>query len=179
MVAKGISGSREPVADRERNRGGSGPHVELGEDVIDMVGHGALAQVERIRDLLIRLSFREQDQHLVLAGGQVDGQLGGSGRVGRRVMRVAAEEIRDRQLRLVGSHVPPELEFVKAGGATEGKAEGATVRFAPVASLAPKAKATFLLTAKGVKAGDSRFRIEMKSDQVTTPVMETESTHVY
>jgi uncharacterized repeat protein (TIGR01451 family) len=84
----------------------------------------------------------------------------------------------DTNIKVVAT-LPPEVEFVKAGGATEGKAEGATVKFAPVASLASKAKAVFTVTVKGVKAGDSRFRIEMSSDQVDSPVMETESTRVY
>jgi len=81
----------------------------------------------------------------------------------------------DTNIKVVAT-LPPEVEFVKAGGATEGKADGATVKFA---SLASKAKAVFTVTVKGVKAGDSRFRIEMTSDQVNSPVMETESTRVY
>lgn len=85
----------------------------------------------------------------------------------------------DSNVRLVCT-LPPELEFVKCGGATEAKADGATVKFAPLASLAPKARAEWKLTAKGVKTGDVRFRVEMQTDQIgTTPVMETESTHVY
>lgn len=73
----------------------------------------------------------------------------------------------------------PEQEFVKAGGVTEGKADGKTVKFAPLASLAPKARATWTLTAKGVRPADVRFKVQMKSDQIDTPVMETESTHIY
>jgi uncharacterized repeat protein (TIGR01451 family) len=80
---------------------------------------------------------------------------------------------------LVECTLPAEEEFVNTGGATQGKAEGKTVRFAPLATLAPKAKAVFTVTVKGVKEGDARFRIELTSDQIKTPVMETESTHVY
>lgn len=75
--------------------------------------------------------------------------------------------------------LPAEEEFVKAGGPTEGKADGKTVRFAPLATLAPKAKAVFTVTVKGVKDGDARFRVNLTSDQIETPVMETESTHIY
>lgn len=75
--------------------------------------------------------------------------------------------------------LPAEEEFVKAGGATEGKADGKTVKFAPLATLAAKAKAVFTVTVKGVKEGDARFRVELTSDQIEMPVMETESTHVY
>ena len=75
--------------------------------------------------------------------------------------------------------LPPEEEFVKTGGATGGRAEGKKVTFAPLATLAPKAKAVFTVTVKGVKEGDARFRIDLTSDQIQMPVMETESTHVY
>jgi hypothetical protein len=70
-------------------------------------------------------------------------------------------------------------EFVKAAGATPGTASGKSVKFAPLASLAAKAKATYMVTVKGVKSADARFKITMKSDQMDTPVMETESTHFY
>jgi uncharacterized repeat protein (TIGR01451 family) len=73
----------------------------------------------------------------------------------------------------------PEQDFVKAGGATEGKADGKIVKFAPLGSLAPKARATWTLTVKGTKSADVRFKVQMKSDQTETPVMETESTHIY
>lgn len=75
--------------------------------------------------------------------------------------------------------VPPEQEFVKAGGATAGTAEGRNVKFATLPALAPKAKAAFTITVKGIKEADSRFRVKMMSDQTETPVEETESTHIY
>ncbi len=80
---------------------------------------------------------------------------------------------------LVECTLAPEQEFVKAGGATEAKADGKTVKFAPLATLAPKAKAVFTVTVKGVKPADTRFRVNLTSDQIETPVMETESTHIY
>jgi uncharacterized repeat protein (TIGR01451 family) len=79
----------------------------------------------------------------------------------------------------VNCTLPEQEEFVKAGGATEAKAEGKSIRFAPLPTLAPKAKAVFTVTVKGVTAGDARFRVELTSDQIETPVNETESTHIY
>src|SRR5262249_38298167 len=58
--------------------------------------------------------------------------------------------------------VPPEEDFIKAGGATEGKADGKSVKFAPLGSLAPKARATWTVTVKGTKQADVRFKVEMK-----------------
>lgn len=75
--------------------------------------------------------------------------------------------------------LPPEQEFVKAGGAATAAAEGKSVKFVPVPTLAPKAAATFTVTVKGIKAADSRFKVSMKSDQTDSPVEETESTHIY
>ena len=53
------------------------------------------------------------------------------------------------------------------------------MNFAPIPSLAPKATAVFKVKVKGTAAGDLRFKVEMNSDQLTRPVMETESTHIY
>lgn len=75
--------------------------------------------------------------------------------------------------------LPAEMEFVNSAGPTAGTAAGATLRFAPLPSLAPKAKATWRVTVKGVREGDLRFRVTLKSDQIDTVVEETESTRVY
>jgi len=75
--------------------------------------------------------------------------------------------------------LPPEQEFVKAGGATAGTNSGQDVTFAPLPTLATNARATWTVTIKGIKPGDSRFRVTMQSDQTTSPVFETESSHIY
>lgn len=75
--------------------------------------------------------------------------------------------------------LPQEQEFVSSAGPTEAKADGRKVTFAPLASLAPKANAVFKVTVKGVGEGDVRFTVQMKSDQMDSPVMETESTRIY
>ncbi|QNN24817.1 DUF11 domain-containing protein [Planctomycetales bacterium ZRK34] len=71
------------------------------------------------------------------------------------------------------------MQFVSAAGATAGKNTGKTVKFAPIASLAPKAKAEFRVTVKAVKAGDVRFSTKMTSDQISRPVEETEATNFF
>ena len=75
--------------------------------------------------------------------------------------------------------VPPEEEFVNASGATTATASGKSVKFATLPTLAPKAKATFTVTVKGLKTADARFRVSLRSDQTVSPVEETESTHIY
>ena len=53
------------------------------------------------------------------------------------------------------------------------------VTFAPLARLAPQAKAEYRVIVKGTKAGDVRFKVDLISDQMTSPASETESTHIY
>jgi uncharacterized repeat protein (TIGR01451 family) len=75
--------------------------------------------------------------------------------------------------------LPPEQAYVSGTGPTKAKVEGKLVKFIPLASLAPKATAVYKVTVKGVGEGDVRFRVQLESDQIKTPVMETESTHIY
>ena len=75
--------------------------------------------------------------------------------------------------------LPDEQEFVSATGPTKETAKAKEVAFAPLATLAPKAKVTYRVVVKGTKAGDVRFKVTLKSDQMDTPSGETESTHIY
>jgi uncharacterized repeat protein (TIGR01451 family) len=69
--------------------------------------------------------------------------------------------------------------YVSSSGATAGTATGQKVSFAPLASLAPKAKAQWKVVVKALKAGDIRFAVQLDSDVTERPVNETESTHQY
>lgn len=71
------------------------------------------------------------------------------------------------------------VQYVSSTGSTAGSAEGATVTFTPLASLAPGQKATWNITVKAGKPGDTRFKVSMTSDQLSRPVEETEATNVY
>lgn len=75
--------------------------------------------------------------------------------------------------------LPAEQTFVSATGPTKETAKGQVVTFAPLKSLAPKAKTTYRLIVKGVKSGDVRFKVSLTSDQMTSPAGETESTYIY
>jgi uncharacterized repeat protein (TIGR01451 family) len=79
----------------------------------------------------------------------------------------------------IAVELPAEQEFVSAGGATQGSVNGRSITFAPLASLAPKAKAEWRVVVKALQAGDVRFAVEMTSDQLTRPVRETEATNLY
>lgn len=75
--------------------------------------------------------------------------------------------------------LPAEQEYVSSEGPTRAAVDGKTIRFAPLPSLAPKAKATFRVVARGTAPEDVRFKVSILSDQIKTPVEETESTHIY
>jgi len=77
--------------------------------------------------------------------------------------------------------LPPEMAYVSATGLTQATVDGQVVRFAPLPSLDPKAKATYRVVVKASSPGDVRFKVSMTSDQdkQTTPIEETESTHLY
>ena len=55
---------------RPDRRLGAAAHVELGEDVVDMLLGGADADDERLGDRAVRGATRQQPQHLQFTRGQ-------------------------------------------------------------------------------------------------------------
>ncbi|MEN0019345.1 MAG: hypothetical protein AAF747_00515 [Planctomycetota bacterium] len=84
----------------------------------------------------------------------------------------------DRNVRVV-VELPTEQRFVSASGATAATADGQTITFAPLPSLAPGERREFRVTIEAVGAGDVRFAVTMTSDEFTRPIQETESTNQY
>jgi uncharacterized repeat protein (TIGR01451 family) len=70
-------------------------------------------------------------------------------------------------------------EYVSGSGDSAVSAAGQRITMAPVASIAPKAKATWRVVVKATKVSNVRFKTSMTSDQLTRPVEETESTNQY
>lgn len=85
---------------------------------------------------------------------------------------------RDSNIRIVCT-LPEQQGFVSAGGSTGARTAGNTVTFAPLPVLQPKAVAEWTVTVRAEDEGDIRFRVSMTSDQLKTPVEETESTNLY
>jgi uncharacterized repeat protein (TIGR01451 family) len=71
------------------------------------------------------------------------------------------------------------MEYIASSGPTSGANDGGSITFEPLGSLAAKDSVTWRVVAKGVEAGDLRFKVSLTSDQLGRPVEETESTHVY
>lgn len=77
--------------------------------------------------------------------------------------------------------LPAEEEFVSAMGpdGTQFQVSGKTVTFNPYPSLAPKARIQYRVVVRCNAVGDVRFATELTSDMLSSPVNETESTHIY
>jgi uncharacterized repeat protein (TIGR01451 family) len=73
----------------------------------------------------------------------------------------------------------PTQKHLSNSGPTAGTAQGNRVIFAPLVTLAPKAKATWRVVVDCLTAGDVRFTVQMTSDTLTRPVQENESTNQY
>jgi uncharacterized repeat protein (TIGR01451 family) len=72
-----------------------------------------------------------------------------------------------------------KLQYVSSAGATAGSLMGKTVSFAPLRTLEPKTKVTWRVVAKGLQAGDARFKVTMHTDQLALPIESMEATHIY
>ena len=75
--------------------------------------------------------------------------------------------------------LPAGLSLVSAAGDTQGTIAGNNVAFAPYSVLSAKEIIQFRVVAKAVAVGDARFKAQMKSDLLKTPVPEEEATQVY
>lgn len=84
----------------------------------------------------------------------------------------------DRNVR-VACMLDEKLQYVSSAGATAGSIMGKTVSFAPLHALEPKAKATWRVVVKGVRAGDVLFKATMYTGELALPVEATEATHIY
>ncbi|MFP4052288.1 MAG: isopeptide-forming domain-containing fimbrial protein [Phycisphaerae bacterium] len=80
---------------------------------------------------------------------------------------------------VITTTLPKEMDFVSADGPTKHTVDGKKVTFKALEVLNPKKKATYKVITKGTGTGDLRFQVTLKSDQMTSQVRETESTHVY
>ena len=80
---------------------------------------------------------------------------------------------------VVSLTVPGQQELVSGTGPTDASVQGATMTFAPLPSLAPRAQAVYRVITRATAAGDSRIQVGMTSREFSEPVRETESTYIY
>ena len=75
--------------------------------------------------------------------------------------------------------LPDGMDYVTSSGPTMANVRGQNVSFVPLGTLQPQDTATYRVIVRGVLEGDLRFKVQLDSDQITSPVNETESTNVY
>ncbi len=91
---------------------------------------------------------------------------------------------------VIACTLPKEFEFVSCKGPTNGKKTEltgqaamvtypSTVVFEPINELPPKTEAVFKVTVKARGTGDVRFKAEMTSKHLSSPVKKEESTRLY
>ncbi|MBO6513666.1 MAG: DUF11 domain-containing protein [Phycisphaerales bacterium] len=84
----------------------------------------------------------------------------------------------DTNVRVVAT-LPSEQGYVGSTGATAATVSGQKITFSPVRTLEVGGQASWRITVKANSGGDVRFRLEMTSDNLTSPVIETEATNLY
>jgi uncharacterized repeat protein (TIGR01451 family) len=79
----------------------------------------------------------------------------------------------------VAAAFPQALRPIQGGGPSDLRIEGQIALFAPLQRLAPGAEAVFRVKVKAIAHGDNVMRVQISSDDKTTPVTKEESTRVY
>jgi uncharacterized repeat protein (TIGR01451 family) len=84
----------------------------------------------------------------------------------------------DRDVKVVAT-LPEKLTFVETTGPTPGHAAGQRITFDSLQQLGPGQSISWTVEVKAAEAGDVRFRVEMTSESLKEPVIETQSTKLY
>ncbi|MHC4405908.1 MAG: hypothetical protein ACYTG0_40205, partial [Planctomycetota bacterium] len=75
--------------------------------------------------------------------------------------------------------LPPEMRAVGAEGPARYQVDANRVVFEALPRLAPKADTTYRVRVQGLRSGDLRLRVQLLTDEMSTPVTKEESTRVY
>lgn len=71
------------------------------------------------------------------------------------------------------------MKYINANGPTSASVSGNIVTFSPLAALNAKAQAKWTINLTAQKVGDVRCKVQLQSDNLKRPVMETEATTIY
>jgi hypothetical protein len=75
--------------------------------------------------------------------------------------------------------VPDGMAIKSAAGPRSFTIRGQQITFEPVPKLVARANCVFRVKVIGKQPGDWRFKVQMKCDQLRTPVNKEKSTQVY
>jgi uncharacterized repeat protein (TIGR01451 family) len=79
----------------------------------------------------------------------------------------------------LAAELPAELLALKTDGPTKSQVKGQKIVMEPISELAPREEAVYRIAVQGQKAGDHVIRVQVISDEFSTPVTKEESTKVY
>ena len=77
------------------------------------------------------------------------------------------------------AEIPAGLQVVNTKGPTKATVSDTQVVFDPLPKVGPGVDVIYRIQAKGVQAGDQRFKVRITTDELKTPIHEEESTNVY
>ncbi|HXG11910.1 MAG TPA: DUF11 domain-containing protein [Gemmataceae bacterium] len=75
--------------------------------------------------------------------------------------------------------VPAQMRLVAATGPARHRLEGERVVFEPLDALGPKQTVSYTVEVQAQQPGDVRFRVELRSSTLSSPVLKEESTTVF
>jgi uncharacterized repeat protein (TIGR01451 family) len=75
--------------------------------------------------------------------------------------------------------IPDSESYVRGEGDTGVTADGSTVAFGPVTTLAPKQVMHWMIETKAMKPDEAQFKVSMTSDSTTTPAVKIEPTKLF
>jgi uncharacterized repeat protein (TIGR01451 family) len=79
----------------------------------------------------------------------------------------------------IAATVPPELAVTNTSGPNQARVEGDRVLFPALDGLQPKQTFTYFIEVKARKAGDVRFRVELRSASLSQPVVKEQPTNIF
>jgi uncharacterized repeat protein (TIGR01451 family) len=80
---------------------------------------------------------------------------------------------------VISAVVPPELKVIGAKGPAKETIKGQNVTFAKMDGVQPGQTVTYDIEVEAVKVGDARFKVQLRGETLTTPVLKEATTQIY
>jgi uncharacterized repeat protein (TIGR01451 family) len=80
---------------------------------------------------------------------------------------------------LLGAELPKEIKLVSGEGPSRATTRGQQIGFAPIGRINSGEEVTFRIHANGLRPGDHLIRVQLSSNESSTPVTQEVSTRVY
>jgi len=148
--------------------------VEAGEQVLQATTSAGVSLEDRTEKMVLveglaALTFEVTDQQgLIEVGGETTYEIVVANQGSKAAANVQVVAI-----------MPPGMRALSGQGETRHTIQGERVTFSPLPQLAPKAETIFRIQAQGIRPGDQRIRVQIKTDELQQPITKEISTRVY